>query len=114
MTYLDNGATSFHKPPQVLQAVCRAMRTCANPGRGGYAAAMAKYTLLTMVGSALCCICCVTIAPGYSLLSFLLRLGIVCIVFPAVWIGATFRTAEFRAMWKLGLRLLGRFLPSKH
>ena len=40
MTYLDNGATSFHKPPQVLQAVCRAMRTCANPGRGGYAAAM--------------------------------------------------------------------------
>ena len=40
MIYLDNGATSFHKPPQVLQAVCRAMRTCANPGRGGYAAAM--------------------------------------------------------------------------
>lgn len=40
MIYLDNGATSFHKPPQVIQAVCRAMRTCANPGRGGYAAAM--------------------------------------------------------------------------
>jgi len=40
MIYLDNGATSFHKPPQVLQAVCRAMRTCANPGRGGYGAAM--------------------------------------------------------------------------
>lgn len=40
MIYLDNGATSFHKPPQVLQAVCRAMHTCANPGRGGYTAAM--------------------------------------------------------------------------
>lgn len=41
MIYLDNGATSFHKPRQVAQAVLRAMDTCANPGRGGYAAAMA-------------------------------------------------------------------------
>ncbi len=41
MIYLDNGATSFHKPPQVRRAVLRAMDTCANPGRGGYPAAMA-------------------------------------------------------------------------
>ena len=40
MIYLDNGATSFHKPPQVKQAVVRAMERCANPGRGGYRAAM--------------------------------------------------------------------------
>lgn len=40
MIYLDNGATSFHKPPQVFRAVERAFRTCANPGRGGYDAAM--------------------------------------------------------------------------
>ena len=40
MIYLDNGATSFCKPPEVCQAVCRAMYTCANPGRGGYRAAM--------------------------------------------------------------------------
>ena len=39
MIYLDNGATSFHKPPEVLQAVRDAMLTCANPGRGGYPAA---------------------------------------------------------------------------
>ena len=39
MTYLDYGATSFHKPPQVSRAMDRALRTCANPGRGGYAAA---------------------------------------------------------------------------
>ena len=39
MIYLDNGATSFNKPPQVYRAVCRAMRSCANPGRGGYPAA---------------------------------------------------------------------------
>ena len=40
MIYLDNGATSFYKPQQVKQAVLRAMEQCANPGRGGYRAAM--------------------------------------------------------------------------
>ena len=40
MIYLDYGATSFHKPPQVYRAAARAMATCASPGRGGYAAAM--------------------------------------------------------------------------
>lgn len=41
MIYLDNGATSFHKPPSVGAAAISAMRRCANPGRGGYGAAMA-------------------------------------------------------------------------
>lgn len=36
MIYLDNGATSFRKPPGVQQAMLQAMQTCANPGRGGY------------------------------------------------------------------------------
>ena len=40
MIYLDNGATSFPKPRAVESAMLRAMRTCANPGRGGYRAAM--------------------------------------------------------------------------
>lgn len=40
MIYLDNGATSFHKPKSVYRAVARAMQSCANPGRGGYAAAV--------------------------------------------------------------------------
>ena len=40
MIYLDNGATSFRKPPAVKRAVLRAMETCANPGRGGHAPAM--------------------------------------------------------------------------
>ena len=41
MIYLDNGATSLHKPAQVYRAVAQALRRCANPGRGGYSAAMA-------------------------------------------------------------------------
>ena len=40
MIYLDNGATSFRKPPQIRRAMLEAMDRCANPGRGGYGAAM--------------------------------------------------------------------------
>ena len=40
MIYLDNGATSFQKPPGVYNAMAWALETCANPGRGGYTAAM--------------------------------------------------------------------------
>lgn len=40
MIYLDNGATSFYKPQGVYRRVMDAMRSCANPGRGGYGAAM--------------------------------------------------------------------------
>ena len=40
MIYLDSGATSFHKPAAVFRAAQQAMKTCANPGRGGYGAAM--------------------------------------------------------------------------
>lgn len=40
MIYLDHGATSFCKPRSVGIAMEQALRTCANPGRGGYPAAM--------------------------------------------------------------------------
>ena len=40
MIYLDGGATSFPKPLRVRRAVWEAMERCANPGRGGYGAAM--------------------------------------------------------------------------
>ena len=39
MIYLDSAATSFHKPPGVAEAMTRALRRCANPGRGGHEAA---------------------------------------------------------------------------
>ena len=44
MIYLDNGATSFPKPPEVQEAVRCALDHCANPGRGGYRAAMTAAT----------------------------------------------------------------------
>lgn len=39
MIYLDSAATSLQKPPQVAQAMTWALRSCASPGRGNYAAA---------------------------------------------------------------------------
>jgi len=41
MIYLDNGATSLNKPATVANAMRCALENCANPGRGGYASAMA-------------------------------------------------------------------------
>ena len=41
MIYLDNGATTLHKPDCVRKAMLEAMACCANPGRGGYPEAMA-------------------------------------------------------------------------
>ena len=40
MIYLDHGATSYIKPPQVEAAMIQALHRCANPGRGGYRQAM--------------------------------------------------------------------------
>ena len=59
MNYLDNGATSFHKPACVMDAVRCALENCANPGRGGYRAAMtAAKTVLRCrerAGEMFCC-----------------------------------------------------------
>jgi cysteine desulfurase family protein len=45
--YLDHGATSFPKPPQVPAAMVGAMAECgANPGRGAYAMALSTSRLV--------------------------------------------------------------------
>ena len=47
MIYLDNAATTFPKPPMVIQAVSACMRkSCGNPGRGGHALSMAAAELV--------------------------------------------------------------------
>ena len=59
MIYLDNGATSFPKPPAVRAAMLSALERCANPGRGGYPAAMAAaevvYGCREMAGKLFAC-----------------------------------------------------------
>lgn len=46
MIYLDCAATSFQKPPQVIRAVEKSLRTLASPGRGAYAEAMAAAAVM--------------------------------------------------------------------
>lgn len=41
MIYFDAAATTLQKPPGVAAACAKAIRTCASPGRGGHAPAMA-------------------------------------------------------------------------
>ena len=40
MIYLDHAATTMPKPPQVIEAVTRAMTTFGNASRGGHSAAL--------------------------------------------------------------------------
>ena len=40
MIYLDNAATTIHKPPQVLEAVLHAMTTMGNAARGAHSGAL--------------------------------------------------------------------------
>ncbi|MDR1669790.1 MAG: aminotransferase class V-fold PLP-dependent enzyme, partial [Oscillospiraceae bacterium] len=39
LIYLDNAATTLHKPPEVWQAMQKALETCGGAGRGGHSAA---------------------------------------------------------------------------
>ncbi len=40
MIYLDNAATTMHKPPEVASAVCAALTSFGGPGRGSHQAAL--------------------------------------------------------------------------
>lgn len=40
MIYLDNAATTMRKPPQVVQAVVKALESIGNAGRGAYPASL--------------------------------------------------------------------------
>ena len=40
MIYLDNAATTLHKPEAVIEAVTAAMTTAGNPGRGAHGASL--------------------------------------------------------------------------
>ena len=40
MIYLDNAATTLHKPPQVMDAVVRAMTAMGNAARGAHGGAL--------------------------------------------------------------------------
>ena len=55
MVYLDNAATSFPKPPEVVAEVTRCMTEyCGNPGRGSHKLALAAAERIYDCRVALC------------------------------------------------------------
>lgn len=44
LIYLDNAATSFPKPPEVISSMANSVRNCGNPGRGAHRLAMRAAT----------------------------------------------------------------------
>ena len=67
MIYLDNAATTLHKPPQVEQAVLDALRTAGNPGRGAHEPTLHAGRL---VHAARCALAKLLNAPDPSCIAF--------------------------------------------
>jgi cysteine desulfurase family protein len=65
--YLDNAATTLHKPPQVEQAMLDALRTAGNPGRGAHEPTLHASRL---VYAARCAVAKLLNAPDPSCIAF--------------------------------------------
>lgn len=74
----------------------------------GYFRKMAGYTALNVVGAVMCYLLCTYLAPGYSLKTFLVRLVVICLIFPTVWLAITHKTGEFRQLLRIANNLLGK------
>ena len=55
MIYLDNAATTLQKPPQVIDAVVRAMTAMGNAARGAHGGALEASR--TVYGARVCFVC---------------------------------------------------------
>lgn len=65
-------------------------------GWGVYVKRILVYTLINLGGCALCWYAGVALAPDNTAVAFLVRLGVICVIFPLIWIATTFKTTEFR------------------
>ena len=63
-----------------------------------YLKRVAIYTLINILGAFICRTICLAVMPQNTMLSFLVRLVIVCIVFPTIWLVTTHRFAEFKQL----------------
>ena len=66
----------------------------------------AKYTLLNLLAAVLCYFICAYIAPASTAKSFFVRIPVIGLIFPSVWLLSTCKSAEFRHM----CGILKRFL----
>lgn len=66
------------------------------------------YTLINLTGAVSCYFIGILVAPGHSLTTFLIRLSIVCILFPSLWLITTHNTAEYKHLLDIAKRLVRR------
>ena len=66
------------------------------------------YTGINAIGCAICYFVAINVAPGNTLVTFLLRLITVCVIFPALWVITTFKTDEFKFMLGKAKLILGK------
>ncbi len=75
---------------------------------GVYLKRIAFYTLINLLGAILCCLACGKLAPDNTAVSFLIRLGAICVIFPGVWLTITHKTAEFQYLFGVAKHMLRR------
>ncbi|MBR6572919.1 MAG: oligosaccharide flippase family protein [Clostridia bacterium] len=66
------------------------------------------YTIINAIGCAACYLICVSVSPANTLLSFFIRLAIICVLFPALWLITTHRTNEFAFLKERLLSIFNR------
>ena len=66
------------------------------------------YTAINAAVATLCYFLCTMVSPANTLASFAIRLVIICVIFPVIWLVTTHKTGEFQTMLTLAKRLLGR------
>lgn len=54
------------------------------------------YTAINLLGVVVCFVICANFAPEYTLRTFLIRMAVICAVFPLIWIVLTGKTPEFK------------------
>lgn len=79
-----------------------------NRGWGVYLGKVVIYSFINLVGSALCYFACIAVSPSNTLMSFILRLVVICIIFPLLWLVTTFRTKEFKFFVARAKTILGK------
>ncbi|MBQ2862772.1 MAG: oligosaccharide flippase family protein, partial [Clostridia bacterium] len=55
-----------------------------------------KYTAINLAGAVACYLICNAIIPDNTALSFFVRLAVICVLFPLLWLVTTYKTDEFR------------------
>lgn len=82
-------------------------------GWGVYLKKIVLYSGINLIGSLLCYAVCINLVPQNTFSSFVIRLVIICAIFPTVWLITTFKTKEFKACLNIAKYLFSRIRRQK-